>query len=402
MELKYTVQNYDWGMKGMTSSVARLLKGSSPDAEVDEEKTYSELWMGTHQNGPSFVKETGKSLGEFIGANKEVLGDAVRESFGDDLPFLFKVLSVRKALSLQAHPDKARAESLHKLHPDIYKDPNHKPEMPIALTPFEALCGFRPVAEIQHFLKKIPELSMVIGQETVDNFIGSAEADAKAHLQRCLQGLLTHNADSTAEKLKSFIDRLSQMDEASREELNASIIEKLHADYPGDVGCFGLYFFNFITLQPGEALYLGANEPHAYISGDCMEIMSCSDNVVRAGLTPKLKDVPTLIEMLTYNCEAAELKRYKPVKEDEFCEVFRPPIKDFAVAKIELPPGTTSYDLPPRNSAGILIIIEGSVEVNSQIYSTGSVLFVKANEKLSLNIVTKDARTLLFEGFANV
>ncbi|XP_063993068.1 mannose-6-phosphate isomerase [Diachasmimorpha longicaudata] len=402
MELKYTVQNYDWGMKGTTSSVARLLKGSDPAAHVDEEKTYSELWMGTHPNGPSFVKATGESLGEFIGANKEVLGDPVRESFGDDLPFLFKVLSVRKALSLQAHPDKARAESLHKLHPDIYKDPNHKPEMPIALTPFEALCGFRPVPEIQNFLKKIPELCAVIGQGTVEDFISSGETDPKPHLQKCLQGLLTHNADSTAHELKKFIDRLSEMSEPGREELNARIMEKLHADYPGDVGCFGLYFFNFITLQPGEALYLGANEPHAYISGDCMEIMSCSDNVVRAGLTPKLKDVDTLVEMLTYNCEAAELKRFKPVKEDDYSEVFRPPIKDFAVSKIELPPGTPSYALPPRNSAGILIIIEGSVEVNSQVYCPGSVLFIKANEQLSLNIRTKDGRTLMFEGFANV
>lgn len=64
--------------------------------------------------------------------------------------------------------------------------------------------------------------------------------------------------------------------------------------------------------------------------------MSCSDNVVRAGLTPKLKDVPILIEMLTYKCEAGDLKKYKAIKEDEFTEVFRPPIKDFAVAKIEV------------------------------------------------------------------
>ena len=49
--------------------------------------------------------------------------------------------------------------------------------------------------------------------------------------------------------------------------LYASLFEKLHSDYPGDVGCFGIYFFNYITLQPGEAIYLGANEPHAYLYG---------------------------------------------------------------------------------------------------------------------------------------
>lgn len=114
-------------------------------------------------------------------------------------------------------------------------------------------------------------------------------------------------------------------------------------------------------MQPGEAIYVGPNEPHAYLSGgrhpmihfrlsfmkfftlmfdlkivviDCMECMACSDNVVRAGLTPKLKDVPTLIEMLTYNCEPTSAKRFQPCREDECTEVFRPPVPDFAVAKI--------------------------------------------------------------------
>lgn len=83
--------------------------------------------------------------------------------------------------------------------------------MPIALTPFEALCGFRPVSEIQYFLKVIPELRAVIGEEIVNNFLGTDEANSKGHLQKCLEGLLTHPADSMTEKLASFLDRLSQM-----------------------------------------------------------------------------------------------------------------------------------------------------------------------------------------------
>ena len=62
--------------------------------------------------------------------------------------------------------------------------------------------------------------------------------------------------------------------------------------------CLSIVFKNIL----GEAMFLGPNLPHAYLSGDCIECMACSDNVVRAGLTPKLIDVPTLCEMLIYQC----------------------------------------------------------------------------------------------------
>lgn len=74
----------------------------------------------------------------------------------------------------------------------------------------------------------------------------------------------------------------------------------LEKEYPADVGVISLFFFNYVNLSPGEALYIGANEPHAYLSGECIECMATSDNVVRAGLTPKYRDVQTLSSMLTY------------------------------------------------------------------------------------------------------
>lgn len=60
----------------------------------------------------------------------------------DEIWCWWQVLSIAKALSIQAHPDKELARVLHKMHPSIYKDSNHKPEMAVALTEFEALCGF--------------------------------------------------------------------------------------------------------------------------------------------------------------------------------------------------------------------------------------------------------------------
>jgi mannose-6-phosphate isomerase len=75
---------------------------------------------------------------------------------------------------------------------------------------------------------------------------------------------------------------------------------RLAKEYPGDVGVLSAFFFNYVELVPGQAIYLDANEPHAYLSGECLECMATSDNVVRAGLTPKYIDTNTLCQMLTY------------------------------------------------------------------------------------------------------
>lgn len=78
------------------------------------------------------------------------------------------------------------------------------------------------------------------------------------------------------------------------------LILRLEKQYPSDIGVLAAFLLNHVKLSPGEALYLGANEPHAYIYGECIECMATSDNVVRAGLTPKERDVQTLCSMLTY------------------------------------------------------------------------------------------------------
>lgn len=98
------------------------------------------------------------------------LHPSVAAKFNGQLPFLFKVLSIAKALSIQAHPDKTLAERLHAERPQVYKDDNHKPEMAIALTEFEGLCGFRPLEEIAAALKDFPELAVVVGQDVADGF----------------------------------------------------------------------------------------------------------------------------------------------------------------------------------------------------------------------------------------
>ncbi|XP_015597331.1 mannose-6-phosphate isomerase [Cephus cinctus] len=403
MELKCMVQSYDWGKHGIDSTVATLTKSANTDFILDETKPYAELWMGTHPNGPSYLKKENKSLDSYIKENKEVLGVAVEEKFGIQLPFLFKILSVNKALSIQAHPNKERAVQLHRSHPDIYKDPNHKPELAIALTPFEALCGFRPISEIKQYLKSVPELRTIIGEDKVLELMTMDEAGLPAALKKCFQNFINCDPGVVALQLRKLLDRIASLDESTRQILNANLLERLHSEYPGDIGCFGIYLFNFITLQPGEAIYLGPNEPHAYLSGDCVECMACSDNVIRAGLTPKLKDVTTLVEMLTYNCEPSSAKRFQPSREDECSEIFRPPVPDFAVVKITIPPGRALYNLIPRSTASILIIINGKAEISPlKILNRGSVLFIPANEKVIVKVLCGCHPMLMFQALPNV
>ncbi|XP_071441570.1 mannose-6-phosphate isomerase isoform X2 [Hetaerina americana] len=398
MELTCCVQQYAWGKLGLESEVALLKNSSDSNLLINESAPYAELWMGTHPNGPSTLKESKINLEDWINSNPECLGEKTREKFGNKLPFLFKVLSVQKALSIQAHPNKEHAEKLHKENPNLYKDPNHKPEIAIALTPFEALCGFRPVEEIKSFLKSIVELQNLVGQEIASQLINSEQHQTEAALKACFTELMKCPDERIAVQTNAYISRLSKMDQDLRTKNLASLFERLHSQFPGDVGCFVIYFLNYIELLPGEAVFLGPNVPHAYIFGDCIECMACSDNVVRAGLTPKFRDVETLCEMLIYSCGGSV--KFTDVRQlDEHTSVFAPPIEDFAVAKIEMKK-SSKYKLKPKESASICIVIQGRFIADSVVYKRGSILFLEANKSLDME-VTDEKGLLMFQAFSN-
>ena len=142
--LQGVCQQYAWGKIGSKSAVAQLAKLNNPEMTINEDQPYAELWMGAHVKAPSKLLPKGNL-----------------RDIEPDLPFLLKVLSVNKALSIQAHPNKSHAEKLHAKFPEIYKDPNHKPEMCIAVTDFEGLCGFRMLKDINEFYSKIDSLKVV-------------------------------------------------------------------------------------------------------------------------------------------------------------------------------------------------------------------------------------------------
>lgn len=361
MELKCQVQQYAWGKLGKVSAVAEFAANGRPDEFcIDGTAPYAELWMGTHPNGPSMLTgQDAPSLADHIAKNPSMLGEDSRKAFGDNLPFLFKVLSVNKALSIQAHPDKKHAEQLHASHPDIYKDDNHKPEMAIALTDFEALCGFRPLSQIQASVKSVPQLAEVIGSDDADKLLKATKANYTEALKAAFASLIQCPKAKLEKSLKSLEEELDKKTCTTSTE---RLFLRLTFEFPGDVGCFVIYFLNLITLKPGEAMFLGPNLPHAYLSGDCIECMACSDNVVRAGLTPKMIDVKTLCSMLIYECpdddKVEEAFKFKPVNESDHCLLYDAPVPDFSVAQLKAKVDGKAVKFPARKSASIVIIVK--------------------------------------------
>nr|XP_039248435.1 mannose-6-phosphate isomerase-like [Styela clava] len=398
-ELRCEVQQYAWGKIGSASEVARLSSSAHADFAVAEDEPYAELWMGAHPKAPSQIltPKTSLSLLEYIKKNPEVLGKKVNNVFKGELPFLLKVLSVNKSLSIQAHPNKSHAEKLFAERPDIYKDPNHKPEMAIALTPFEGMCGFRPLKEIQMFLKEVPEFRAVVGESEAENIMKCKPGDeyvAKA-LKSCFENVMKCNAEVRKKNLSKLISRISVMDQESDSfsKYSGELLLRLNSQFPGDVGCFVVYFLNHIILKPGEAMFLGANEPHAYLDGNCIECMACSDNVVRAGLTPKLIDVPTLCEMLNYQPATPESKIFPSIqkKDDPYVKEYNPPVDDFAVQYISIPKGISEYTIKAIDSASILLVFEGKGAANKSKPSgldlrPGAVFFISADTDVAISL----------------
>lgn len=393
LRLRCSVQNYDWGRIGEESKVSRLFSSNS-QSEIDPRKPYAELWMGTHPSGPSFVVGSGIDgsdcdLKSWVDENHGAVGEKVVEKWGRDLPFLFKVLSVAKALSIQAHPDKELARVLNKMHPSIYKDSNHKPEMAVALTEFEALCGFVSLEELKGVLNSVPEIVELVGHVEAGQVMNIKENDGEEKVKAVLKSIFTQlmsaSKDAVSGMVSKMRNRLNIENKVRALTEKEQLALQLEKQYPADVGVISSFFFNYVKLKPGEALYLGANEPHAYLYGECIECMATSDNVVRAGLTPKFRDVQTLCSMLTYKQGFPEILRGIPL--NPYVKRYMPPYDEFEVDRCCLPSGVSVvFPAVPGPSIFIVMAGDGSMHTDSteDDITEGDVFFVPAKTKISM------------------
>ena len=375
--------------------------------------------MGTHPSNPSKDLETGRTLLDMVQDNQALMGQSIAKRYEQKLPFLFKVLSVNKALSIQAHPNKKLAEQLHKNDPKNYPDDNHKPEMTIAVTPFDGLCGFRPLGEIAHFLKHVPSLRSLVGEEQASKFESTikgqettTDPSTTKSNKEALRAAFTALMSSSPESIQAAAPKLIAQAESegsafagsgvpatSGKEL-ADLMVRLNSQFPADIGLFVTFFLNYVKLNVGEAMFLKADDIHAYLSGDIIECMASSDNVVRAGFTPKFKDVGNLTKMLTYNYAPIEEQKMQPV-DYAYCKLnaeayksgseailYDPPIEEFSVVRTELKAKGGKVTFEAIEGPSILICTGGSGKISvgpkTEEMKEGYVYFVGATAELVL------------------
>ena len=384
--------------------------------KIEEDKPYAELWMGTHKNVPSYDHDSKKPLRDIISEKPEaMLGKDIIKKFNSttELPFLFKVLSIEKVLSIQAHPDKALGKILHAQDPKNYPDDNHKPEMAIAVTDFEGFCGFKPLDEIADELKRIPELRTIVGDEISEQFIKEMKPDAKvgssddANNRKLLQlvfGKVMNAPEAVVTKeARSLIERAHNNTADFNKKDLPDLLIRLNKQFPDDIGLFcGGLLLNHCRLKAGEAIFLRAKDPHAYISGDIMECMAASDNVVRAGFTPKFKDVKNLVEMLTYSYDSVEGQK---MKAEEFPRatgagesvLYNPPIEEFAVLETTFKNATGKRQFKGFNGPSILITTKGNGYISTEGVKLkaepGFVFFIAPETEVELEAEDKDFTT---------
>lgn len=371
LKLECKVQHYAWGRPAQDSIISQLLAQS-----IDADRPCAELWMGAHPSAPALVEINGeqKPLDQLIAEHPaEILGADVSKKFGQ-LPFLFKVLSIQTALSIQAHPDKKRAEQLHKDDPEHYPDDNHKPEIAIALSPASLLYGFREPAEIAAWADKVPEFAALLGEEVLLNLSNAAEKEAA--LSEVYSHVLRSDAAMVSTHCKQMFSRLKTQSDLSPEE---TWVLRLAENYPeGDVGLFSFFILNLATRQPGEGVFIKANIPHAYLEGELIECMANSDNVIRAGLTPKFKDVETLLAVADYSAGMPEL--FRPQEIDAGVACYQTPVDEFRVERL----AGTADDLESATEGQVQLLFclegEGSIVHREQTYplSKGSVYLLPA------------------------
>lgn len=332
--LKGSIQHYAWG--GYTY-IPRLLSIPNP-----EQVAHAEYWLGVHAGGPARVRlgdHAHTGLPEMIRSEpRRYLGKTVVERFGD-LPFLLKVLDVRGMLSIQVHPNKEEAlkgferENAAGIPLDAphrnYRDANHKPEVMLALSEFWLLHGFK-----QNLADTLE------GHEQLGILLPVLESSGLKGLYQYVMELPQQGVDEILQPLaRNILPAYARgtLSKSSPDFWAARVMQEKAPEFHHlDRGIFSIYFFNIVHLKPGEAIFQGAGVPHAYLEGQNIELMSNSDNVLRAGLTPKHMDIPELMKHTLFDYIKPSVMAGEP---DGPWTHYPCPVEDFRLDAIELKAG---------------------------------------------------------------
>ena len=350
--LQNPVMPYAWGSR---TAIADLTGRPVPSPQPE-----AELWMGAHPKAPSQVIYNGRtvSLRDWIAqAPEAVLGENVIQRFGNQLPFLFKVLAAAEPLSIQAHPNMAQARTGYERENRAgipldapqrnYRDGNHKPEILCALTEFWGVNGFRAINDLRRQLKRYCPDTLALFFDELD----------RTRPEKTLRHLFARMLELQGQtKNNTIAEALDRATTASPEDPISRWVLKLSAAYPGDIGILAPIILNLVELMPGQAMYLPAGQLHAYLEGVGIELMANSDNVLRGGLTPKHIDRDELMGVLCFQSSDPGVIRAQPISPTEAC--FLTSAAEFSLAKLTITTGCRHEALPNRNIE-ILIVLDG-------------------------------------------
>lgn len=361
--LSPVVKSYDWGSR---TALPELLGRTSPAP-----RPIAEIWFGAHDSDPSLAPD-GRRLDAIIAENPDVeLGSEVVAQYGPQLPFLVKLLSADRALSLQAHPSKAEArmgfcleeaQGIPMSAPNRnYRDQNHKPEILVALSDFAALAGFRK-----------PELTATLIEAMASPSLASygltlSQSPNERTIRSVYHALMSMGKGESelaiAEVNRGAARYLSSLGSSAPWAAEAKTLLDLSSVYPTDCGVLGALLLNRVSLNPGQAIFLGPGQLHAYLHGVGVEVMASSDNVLRGGLTSKHVDREELMRVLEF-APLGVPKLHPKLSIEEGAEVWTYPSDstEFSLSRIELRGGSHRYDY---RTAGpeILVCTSGEVEV---------------------------------------
>lgn len=359
--------------------------------------------MGTHPNGPSYLYEQpDKTLSSLLASSPNTfIGPAVLAKFsktsGQDasaqkpeLPFLFKVLSIAKALPLQAHLNKTLADGLHNKDKKTFVDANHKQEIALALGDFGAFVGFKPIEYIRKILNETPELREAVGEPVRVHDPNS--------VKKMISSILSRSPGEIKPLIISLIDRTENL-----QDTQTRLIRELYMQYQDDPGVLvAPLLMNYVSLKKGQALFINADDVHAYLYGDIIECMAVSDNVVNAAFVPPSeKDVNTFTKMLTAdnfkpaNAYALTPQQYQGGQLGRTITYNPVAIKEFQVLYTHIDENHRQEILKAIEGPTVGIVLEGEVVISAfnrseyrehDMLAKGGVIFIPPQHQIEVMI----------------
>jgi len=385
-------RHYEWGGQSFIPQLMHV------DNTIG--KPFAEYWMGAHPSAPAMVAtaEGAKALDQMIQENKlEFLGASIADRFGS-LPYLFKILDVKKMLSIQVHPSKENAEkgflkeqlagiAIDAPHRN-YKDQNHKPEVMVALSDFWLLHGFMPAIALKERLTSLAPLESLLPIFGQDDYAG-----LYSYFMRLDQAA----ADAILKPLM----------EIAVQEVAAGKVDKTHPHwwanqyYGGvvptsniDKGILSIYILNIVHVPTYQGVFQGAGLLHAYLEGQNIELMANSDNVLRGGLTPKHIDIEELLQHIQFEPTYPSILKGDLINSNEL--QFPCPVPDFGLTKIQLRGGETCTN--ETNSFEMFLVMQGDVQLDGIELKPGELAAVKAGSAYHIQS-TGSETAVIFKSF---